>query len=139
MLAISPVLDDETAAPVAKAARTSGYDARDLTRRALKAWPTIRGIVTDYQGFPVGEIWALNPSNAPIDPNRGMRRDGPRLLEFSGPDYREDNLGAWRCLGNGASGKDLVELIQYLAGGCERRAAADYLRSIVERVVEIAA
>lgn len=112
------------------------FDARSINRKAVAAWAVIYHLLVDLRGFPSGEIRALNPANAPRDPNKGRPQDGPRLTEFSGPDYREEDggPGGWVCRGNGASGPDAISLVQYLAGGCDRRVAADYLGRLVDRI-----
>jgi hypothetical protein len=142
MLAISPVIDDEPAAPAAPAAtlaKKPGFDARSVNRKAVALWGTVFHMLIDLRGFPSGEIRALNPANAPLDPNRGRQQHGPRLVEFSGPDCREDDggPGGWVCRGNGASGPDCISLVQYLSGGCDRRVAGDYLKSVTDGLVEL--
>jgi hypothetical protein len=37
------------------------YDARELSRRAVKVWPTLRNLIVGMNGRPNGEIWRLNP------------------------------------------------------------------------------
>jgi hypothetical protein len=142
MLAISPIIDDEpavSAAPAPKLDRRAGYDERAINRACIKHWATVYHMLVDLRGFPSGEIRALLPSNAPLDPNRGRQQTGPRIVELSGPDYREDDggPGGWVCRGNGASGPDCISLVQYLSGGCDRRVAGDYLKSLTDRLVEL--
>jgi hypothetical protein len=118
--------------------RSYGYEDELARIRQLWAqhWQTVYHMLVDLRGFPSAEIRALNPANAPLDPNRGRQQTGPRLVEFSGPDYREDDggPGGWVCRGNGASGPDCISLVQYLSGGCDRRVAADYLGRLVDRI-----
>jgi hypothetical protein len=143
MLAIK-LIDDAPAAPAArppvvdKPTAADKFDARSINRAACKNFHILYHMIADLRGFPNGEIWRLNPSNPQIDPSRGRRQDGPRLACFSGVDHwNEDGPGAWECRGNGASGRDCISLIQYLSNGCERRVAADYLKSLVDRIVEV--
>jgi hypothetical protein len=107
-------LDNASPAPAPKLDRAS-FEARSVNRACVKHWGTVFHMLVDLRGFPSGEIRALNPANAPRDPNKGRPQDGPRLTEFSGPDYREDDggPGGWVCRGNGASGPDCISLVQY--------------------------
>jgi hypothetical protein len=92
-------------------------------------------------GRPGGEIRALNPANAPLDPNRARPHGLPQLKEFRGPSpYDTDgSVGSWVDVGTGAPGKDVISLIEYLSGGADRRICADYLGRLVDRLVEVAA
>jgi hypothetical protein len=69
------------------------FDARSINRKAVAAWPILFHMLVDIRGFPNGDIWALNPANPPIDPNR-RRQDGPRLVAFSGVNYWENEDGS---------------------------------------------
>jgi hypothetical protein len=63
----------------------------------------------------------------------------PQLREMRGPSPYEDDggPGAWRDLGTGKSGKDLISLIEYLSNGADRRACADFLSRLCDRMVVI--
>jgi hypothetical protein len=115
---------------------TETYDARELSRKAIQNWLWVWNHLVDGHGRALGEIQKLNPNYVaqPV----GVRRHGaPKLVEFRGPDgYPND--GAWRCLGNGARGDDIVDLVAYL-GECDRRTAALWLSSLLSRIVEVAA
>jgi hypothetical protein len=138
MLDTRLAVDDEPAAPApARAPAKPGLgDMRAHTRKALKNWPIVYNQLVDMHGWPLG-VAALNPNYKPSPNGRIRGAGGPRLDGFSGPDYREETLGAWHCRGNGASGGSLVELIQYLSGGVEHRVAAEFLRDLVDRIVEV--
>jgi hypothetical protein len=136
---ISPIIegDEPVAAPARAPAKPAGLDVRAITRKALKHWPVVYNQLVEMHGWPIGGVAALNPNYKPSPNGRIRGAIGPRLVGFRGPDYREETLGAWHCLDNGASGGSLVELIQYLSGGCDRRIATDYLRNLVDRIVEV--
>jgi hypothetical protein len=115
--------------------RPAKYDAREINRKARKYFVLLHSAIADLHGRPTQEIRRLaNPSFAD-DPSRRRQPGGPQLSMFSGPGID----GEWCCRGNGASGKDLVSLIQYLSGGCEYRVAADWLSDFVNRIVEVPA
>jgi hypothetical protein len=144
MLAIVPLVDDEPAAASAPAPvrpPADKFDARAVNRAAIAAWPLLFHMLVDLRGYPGGDIRRLNPSLAPIDPNKPRPADQRRLTEFSGcsPWENEDGSGpgAWNSRASGASGKDVVSLIQWLATDCERRVAADYLKSLCDRIVVV--
>jgi hypothetical protein len=116
---------------------TQTFDAREINRAALKHWGTIQHLIFDFHGRPLGEVQRLNPNFAaqPV----GVRRVGaPRLVElrmsFSWPDE-----GKWNCLGGThARGDDPISLVQYL-GETDYRTAAEWLRSLCSRLVEVGA
>jgi hypothetical protein len=115
------------------------FDSREINRKAVASWSTVYHMLVDLRGFPNGDIRRLNPADAPLDPNKGRQQDGPRLLTLSGPSpYGIDGgPGAWVCRGNGASGPDVISMIEYLSGGADRRICADYLKSLTDRLVEL--
>jgi hypothetical protein len=51
-----------------------GFDAREINRKAVKVWPTLRNLIVGMNGRPNGDIWRLNPANPPLEPGR------PRLM-----------------------------------------------------------
>ena len=108
-------------------------DFRALNAKAIKHWDILFFMLVDLHGHPTGEVQRLGNAGIVINPER-PRSDGPRLLEFRGPG-RE---GSWHCLGNGASGSDIVSLVEYLSE-CSRPVAADFLKRLTDRIVEIAA
>jgi len=118
------------------------FDAREINRKAVKHWPTIRHMIVDMHGRPLGEVRALNPANPPLDPGRARPHGLPQLREMRGPSPFEtggSGPGDWCDLGTGASGPDVISLIVHLSGGCDRRVAADYLAGLVDRLIEVAA
>jgi hypothetical protein len=141
---MTPIIDDEPAASAALSsalAKKPGFDAREINRKAVKHWSTLRHMLVDMHGRPGGEIWALNPANQPLEPGRARPHGLPQLKEFRGPSpYEKEGSGPgeWADVGTGASGPDVISILQHLAGGCDRRVAADYLKSLTDRIVEIA-
>jgi hypothetical protein len=118
------------------------FDARAINRKAVAAWPILFHMLVDLRGSPSGEIRALNPSLAPIDPNRARPADQRRLTEFSGVSHWENadgsGPGAWHTRApGGGGGKDVISLIQWLATDCDRRVAADYLKSLCDRIAVV--
>jgi hypothetical protein len=136
-------VDDEQAAPAAQRAKAAGYDERAIGRACVRHWDVVQHHLFDWKGLPTSDVQRLNPANKPIDHNRGrpygVPDPRPRLIEFRGPDHRPDTLGAWNSLGNGAKGDSLIDLVIFLSGGCERRAAGEFLRDIAARIVEVPA
>jgi hypothetical protein len=142
MLARLEIVADEPS-PAPKLDRRAVYDERAINRACVRHWEVVRHWLADWKGRPTADVRRLNPANKPIDPNRG-RPYGvpdvfPRLIEFRGPDHRPDTLGAWNSLGNGACGDSLLDLVIYLSGGCDRRVAGEFLRDLVNRIVEVPA
>jgi hypothetical protein len=116
---------------------TQTFDAREINRKALKHWATIQHMIFDFHGRALGEVARLNPNYVePKDPSR--RRDGaPRVTELR-MSFAYPNEGKWHCLGGtGASGEDPIDIVAFL-GQCERRIAAEWLRSLCNRMVEFA-
>jgi hypothetical protein len=112
------------------------YDSRDLSRRSIQNWAWVWHSMVDQHGRPLGEIQKLNP--AYVEPKPGVHRhNAPRLVEFRGP-ASYPNEGAWHCLGNGAQGDDCVDLVAFL-GECDRRTAALWLSSLLNRIKTVAA
>ena len=76
-------------------------------------------------------IMYLGPNFKP-NPDSHVRYGEPRLVQFNGPDYREDTLGAWFTLGgDGARGSNLFELEMYF-GQCDLKTATTFLRDLSE-------
>jgi hypothetical protein len=115
------------------------FDARQINRDAVRLWPVIRDHIVGLNGRPVGDVIRLNPANVLPEPGRARPPGSPQLKEFRGPSSYEldGGPGAWRDVGTGASGRDLVSLIQHLSGGCDHRAAADFLSRLCDRMVVI--
>jgi len=113
----------------------SGRADFDLTAKILRHWGVVYNLLVDWHGYPVADISRLGDARFIPDENGRRPPGSPRLLELRGPGWE----GGWCCLGNGAQGKDLADMIIYLSGGCERRVAMEYLSSLADRLVEIAA
>ena len=112
----------------------SDLDRRDIQRKLIRHWPTVYHLLVDRTGRPTG-CEHLNPNWRP-NPD-GFKRPGPRLVDFWGPDPREDTLGAW-CNrgGDGVRGDNLFELVMYLAQ-VDMKVATTFLRDLSERLVEL--
>jgi hypothetical protein len=112
--------------------RPQTYDAREVNRKAIQHFAIIYPMLVEMHGRPLAEVQRLNPNYD--EPKHGVRRHGaPQLVEFQGPGGWP-NEGSWRCLGNGASGDDLIDLVAYL-GECDRRTAGEWLGRLVKRIV----
>jgi hypothetical protein len=115
--------------------KPSTFDAREVNRKALKHWSVLAHMIYDFNGRALGEIAQLNENYVQQDPGR-RRQAGPRLIELRGPSSWDG--GSWHCLGgDGARGDDVISLVQYL-GECDYRTAADFLKNLTDRLVEIA-
>jgi hypothetical protein len=126
-------------APVAPALTKSDLDRREINRKAVKHWPTIRNLITDMHGRPLGDVASLNPGYDPRGVADGKRKHGgPQLKTFRGPSPFEDNggPGAWFDIETGASGKDCISIIEYL-GECDRKTATTFLKYLTDRLVEL--
>jgi hypothetical protein len=124
MLARLEIVSDEPA---------ERYDERDIERKAVRFWHLLRYELADRYGRARPEVRRLTDPRAEGHPD-GRLRDagGPSISEFHGFDPL---TGAWFAVGSGARGEGPVSVVQYLAGpGCERRKAAEFLRSLVDRV-----
>ena len=114
----------------------SGRAEYDINQRAVKHWSIIYHMLVDMHGRPLGEVQRLNPNHVQ-QPHGVHRHAAPRLSEFrlafAGP-----NAGSWVCLGNGARGDDLIDLVAYL-GECDRRTASEWLGGVVKRIVSVEA
>jgi hypothetical protein len=89
-----------------------------LDRRALANYSQIYDSLVDMYGRPVWAVRALNDA-------RDARYE--RLSEFR---FADEN-GRWHNHGTGAGGAGITDLIVWLAGGCPRAAAVEYLEKIV--------
>ena len=116
--------------------RPQTYDAREINRKAIQHWPILYNMIVDMHGRPLGEVRRLNP-NFVEQPHGVHRHNGPRLVEFRGPGG-SPNEGSWVCLGNGAKGDDLIDLVAYL-GETDRRTAGEWLGGVVKRIVSVEA
>jgi hypothetical protein len=131
----------EDDAPVAAPAPLdrAALDRRRINRLAVKFWPTIRNLITDMHGRPLGDVAQLNPAYDPRGVADGKRKPGgPQLKMFRGPSPFEDDggPGAWFDLETGARGSDCISIISYL-GECDRNTATTFLRNLTDRLVEI--
>jgi hypothetical protein len=88
-----------------------------LNAMACESLAPILNQIVDYKGFASPEVTALGGPDAPQ----------MRLRE-----YRVGPHGDWRNLGDGATGKDLIELVVHL-GSCDRGVAAEFLQRLVAR------
>jgi hypothetical protein len=113
----------------------SPLDCREITRAALKHWATIQHMIFDFHGRPLGEV-ARHPDYVRQDPGRPRRHGAPRVTELR-MSFAYPNEGQWHCLSNGTSGDDPIDLVAFL-GECDRRTAAEWLRSVCNRMVEVA-
>jgi hypothetical protein len=133
MLTLAIVSDDEPVAP-AKLDRAA-IDRREIQRKCIRHWDTVFHMLVDWKGKPLG-CAHLNPNYKP-NPDGHVRYGEPRLVSFSGPDFREGTLGAWHCMGgDGARGANLFELVMYL-GSCDFKTATAFLKDLSERLVEL--
>jgi hypothetical protein len=127
--------DEKPVVPAAPAPTKADLDRRDIQRKLIRNWSTVYHLLVDRAGKPTG-CEHLNPQYKP-NPDGFVRHSDPRLVEFCGPDTREETLGAWFCRGGyGARGDNLFELVMYL-GQCDFRTATVFLKDIADRLVEI--
>jgi hypothetical protein len=118
------MLADEPAPVLDKA----GLDRRRVNRLACKHFSLLYATICDRYGRSL--IRDIGPGFRPNPDGRVDIRDAlPRLLGFNGPNPDESNggPGAWVCRGNGASGPDVISLIEYM-GGVDRKGATEWLR-----------
>lgn len=138
MLDTRPAVDDEPAPAPTRAPAKPGLDTREVNRRAVKFWATIRPMLTDMHGRSL--IRHLGPNPPPPSPNGRVRgASGPKLDMFRGPSPYENadgsGPGEWNDVGTGQSGRDLVSLIEML-GECDRKTASLYLKDLTDRLAE---
>jgi hypothetical protein len=138
MLDIRPAVDDGSAAPVAAPAPAkpdrAALDRRDIQRKCLRHWDTVFNMIVDLRGKSM--LMQLGPNFRP-NPDGHVRYGEPRLVSFSGPDHREETLGAWYNRGgDGASGSNLFDLVMYL-GQCDLKTATAFLKDLADRLCEI--
>jgi hypothetical protein len=135
---ISPVLDGDTAhAALVAAPSKSDLDRREINRRAVKYWSTIRPMLVDLRGFSM--IRHLGPDYVSTANGRMRGQEGPRVAMLRGPSPFEDggSVGAWYDLESGKSGADAISLVEAL-GACDRKTATTFLNDLTDRLVEIA-
>jgi hypothetical protein len=119
------------------------YDARDLSRRAVAAWPVIYPELVDGRGWARDHVRQLGPDYVRPDPNSRLRAAGwPRAVGLYGPSAYDakGNVGSWYCVGyesGGARGDDVLDLVVFLTGGASRRVAAEFLSDLLDRVVVV--
>jgi hypothetical protein len=65
MLNLAIVADDEPGTIVASVLDRAAIDRRRINRLAVKFWPTIRNLITDMHGRPLGDVASLNPAYDP--------------------------------------------------------------------------
>jgi hypothetical protein len=137
MLARLEIVADETVTPAAPAPflDKAAIDRREINRKAVKHWATIRDHLFDWHGRSM--IRYLGPGHIPQDPSK-PRIPVPTLKEFRGP-YAYDgagNVGSWMDVGNGQRGDDLIALVEFL-GSCDRRLATDFLKGLTDRLAVV--
>jgi hypothetical protein len=115
------------------------FDCREINRRAVSLWGSLRSHLVGLDGRPVGDIIRLREDATIPEPGRARKPGGPQLREFRGPSPYEDNggPGAWHDVGTGQSGPDVVSLLEYLSGGADRRTCADFLSRLCDRMVPV--
>jgi hypothetical protein len=143
MLHLASIADaDEPVATVAPAPvlDKAAIDRREINRRAVKYWQsTIHSMIFDWHGRPLG-LSRINPNFKP-NPEGYVRYGERKLTEFSGLDHRENadgsGPGAWYSRASGASGHDVISLIEHY-GECDRKTATTFLKELTDRCVVIA-
>jgi len=101
------LIDDEPAASAAPAPELdrAAIDRREINLRCVKYWSNIYPMLFDQRGKPFG-CAHLNPNYKP-NPDGQVRHGEPRLAEFSGVSYWENEdgsgPGAWSNRSTGAS------------------------------------
>jgi hypothetical protein len=129
----SPIEADEPVQAPAPFLDKAALDRRAVQRKLLRNWDTVFHMLVDWKGKSM--IMNLGPNYRP-NPDGHVRYGEPRLVSFSGPDYREETLGAWYCLGgDGARGSNLFDLAMYL-GQCDLKTATAFLKDLADRLVE---
>jgi hypothetical protein len=134
MLRLAEPISAEDAAPLRVLDRAA-LDRRDIQRKLIRNWSTVYHLLVDRSGRPTG-CEHLNPNYRP-NPDGFKRHGEPKLVEFWGPDPRDETLGAW-CNrgGDGARGSSLFELVMYL-GSCDLKTATTFLKDMADRLVEL--
>jgi hypothetical protein len=92
------------------------YHAR-LDRKAAANVVAVWDGLVSLQGEVSRSIKNLNP----------LADQYPKLREFKWVSAQ----GAWVHLKDGAQGKGILDLVQYLSAGCSRDAAADFLEQLL--------
>jgi hypothetical protein len=141
MLARLEMVADEPVTPAAHAPvlDRAGLDRRSINRKAVRLWPVIRDYLIDRSGRSL--ICHLDPAFVPSDPNRGrpygVPDPRPKIQQLRGPSpYELDGgPGSWQDVGTGKQGPDCISIIEML-GNCSRDVATNYLRDLVDRLVE---
>jgi hypothetical protein len=140
-LSLVPLADEPEAAAVVDpwnpVLDKAGLDRREINRKAVKHFSTVRHMLADHRGKSL--IMFLGPNYKP-NPENYVRYGEPRLAEFNGcspwPNEDGSGPGAWQNRSTGHSGKDVISLVEYL-GQCDRKKATDFLRDLTDRLVEL--
>jgi hypothetical protein len=101
--------------PLEKEPPTSACREARVDRLALAAWPALQPHIFDWKGSPTAAVRELSPERAVAD--------FPRVAEFR---WLYAN-GRWADVGSGANGDGVTSFVEYVAGGCERAKAVDFL------------
>jgi hypothetical protein len=101
--------------PLDKEPLTSARREAAIYRLALASWPRLWLLIADLKGNPMAAV-------REISPERGIA-DFPRASSLK---WLIVN-GRWADLGSGASGDTVIDLVVWLAGGCERSKAVNFL------------
>lgn len=81
------------------------------------------------------DVERLSPAYVERRPGEPRRHGAPRLVTLRGPAPYDG--GSWFTLGPpSASGPDVISIVEFL-GECDRRTAADFLRELTDRLVEV--
>jgi hypothetical protein len=94
-----------------------------INASALQNRDATLNAIIDHKGFASPEVTALGGPEAPRK----------RVSE-----WRVGHTGDWRILSDGASGRDLIELVAHL-GSCDRPTAAAFLGRLVALIEREAA
>lgn len=105
-------------------------DLRRVNAKACRNWRTCHAHLVDLHGRVLaGVLQELNPEAAK---RRADGRERPRRLEqFK---LIDEQTGAWRNVGTGHEGDDLISLVQFLADDCDRHTAGEWLDDLTSRI-----
>jgi hypothetical protein len=95
-----------------------GRRAHRANKRACDNFVEIYRRLVSHKGEPLHHVRQLNP-----DAVRFPRMSQWRLAS---------DFGAWRDIGSGAIGNDLIDLIVWLSGGCDRDKAIAFLENLCD-------